>query len=74
MGGYLAGTAGGHTLTQRTLILILIGVMFGIGALAYIYYEGPLVWRWWFPDQPFSSTVKRYVIRVFQALVLAVAT
>jgi len=47
--------------------------MFGTGALAYIYYEGPLVWRFWFPEQPVGPVVKRYVIRVSQALVVAFA-
>lgn len=57
----------------HTLVLILVGVMFGIGALTFLYYEAPYVWRWWFPDQLFGLTVKRWLRYLVQAVVVAVA-
>jgi hypothetical protein len=53
------------------LFLIMI---FGLGALVFFYYEGRQVWHWWFPDQPFGPTVKRYVLRYpLQAITAALA-
>jgi hypothetical protein len=57
----------------RTLVLVIVGMNFGIGALTFLYYEAPYVWRWWFPDQPFGLTAKRWLRYLAQAVVVAVA-
>jgi hypothetical protein len=57
----------------QTLFLVIALAAFGIGALTFLYYEAPYVWRWWFPDQPFGLTVKRWLRYLAQAVVVAVA-
>jgi hypothetical protein len=45
----------------------------GIAALTFIYDDGPHVWSWWFPDQPFNPTVKRWLRYLLQVVTAAFA-
>jgi hypothetical protein len=56
-----------------TLVLIIAGTIFGVGVLVFLCYEGPYLWHWWFPDQPFNPTVKRWFRYLLQLIAAAFA-
>ena len=56
-----------------TLFLVILGAAFGIGALVFLYYDRQDLWHWWFPDQPFDPTIKRWLRYLAQALTAALA-
>jgi hypothetical protein len=57
----------------QTLLLAIGLTICGIGALVFLYYDGLHVWSWWFPDQPFYTTIKRWLRYVLQAITVALA-
>jgi hypothetical protein len=57
----------------RTLVFVIVGTIAGIVALAFISYDGPHVWSWWFPDQSFNPTIKRWLRYLLQAGTVAFA-
>jgi hypothetical protein len=67
--GYLALGMRGY----YALALAIMGITFSIGALIFLYYEAPYVWSWWFPDQLFGPTVKRWLRYIVQAAVVGMA-
>jgi hypothetical protein len=52
----------------RMLTVGILGAISGISALAFISYERQHLWDWWFPDQPFNPTIKRWLRYLPQAL------
>jgi hypothetical protein len=56
-----------------TLVLVIAGIIFISGALAFLYYDGQYLWSWWFPDQPFNPTIKRWLRYLVQAMTAGVA-
>jgi hypothetical protein len=44
-----------------TLLGVITLTSFGIGAIVFLSYDGQHLWHWWFPDQPFIPTVKRWL-------------
>jgi len=57
----------------QTLFLVIVLTACGIGALVFLYYDGSHVWSWWFPDQPFNPTVKRWLRYLLQAITAGMA-
>jgi hypothetical protein len=51
-----------------TLVLVIAGIVFVSGALAFLYYDGQYLWSWWFPDQLFNPTIKRWLRYLVQAV------
>ena len=52
----------------QTLSLVTAGVIFGTSALLFICYDCQHPWHWWFPDQPFNPTVKRWLRYLLQLI------
>lgn len=52
---------------------VALATVFGISRLVFLCYEGPYLWRWWFPDQPFGLTVKRWLRYLGQAFTVGLA-
>jgi hypothetical protein len=67
--GIVAGVGLLSVLAQGylTLFMVIGLAICGIGALAFIYYDGQHVWSWWFPDESFNPTVKRWLRYLLQA-------
>ena len=57
----------------QTLFLVIVLTICDIGALVFLYYDGSHVWAWWFPDQPFNLTIKRWLRYLLQAVTAAFA-
>jgi hypothetical protein len=45
----------------------------GIGTLVFLAYEGRHLWAWWFPDEAFGPTVKRWIRYLLQTVTAALA-
>jgi hypothetical protein len=55
------------------LFLVIGYTILGIGTLVFLCYDGRHVWAWWFPDEPFGPTVKRWLRYLLQAVTAALA-
>jgi hypothetical protein len=60
-------------LTPQMVFLVIGLAILGIGTVVFLFYDGRHVWAWWFPDEPFGPTVKRWLRYLLQAVTAALA-
>jgi hypothetical protein len=58
---------------RHPLVLVIALTVLGIGTLVFLSYDGRHAWSWWFPDEPFGPTVKRWLRYLLQAVAAAFA-